>query len=152
MILLCHSSFIEIIVHRASDEVLDPSKRLQMLAMTSSPNLTELNPDMIVGRAVQRQVGLMLECMPKEFVWLKNMACEMKVLCPVCCPGGSVHYCQDHGIKDCKHEECLHFWSEAELQSSQQFCDRSAAAGDLRLNYKQFAPWFASLDEQVSIV
>ncbi|XP_078380671.1 uncharacterized protein LOC144663555 isoform X1 [Oculina patagonica] len=148
VILLFHSSFIEIVVHRASDEVHDLSKRLQTLAMTFSPNLSDLNPDVIVARAVRRQVGLMLECMPKEFVWLKNMECEMKVLCPVCCPGGSVHYCQDHGIKDCKQEECLHFWSEAEFQSGQQFCDRSAVAGNLRLNHKQFAPWFAFLEEQ----
>ncbi len=153
VILLCHSSFIEIVVHRASDEVHDLSKRLQMMAKTSSPNLSDLNPDVIVARAVRRQVGLMLECMPKEFVWLKNMECEMKVLCPVCCPGGSVHYCHDHGIKDCKQEECLHFRSEAELQSGQQqFCDRSAVAGNLRLNHKQFTPWFEFLDEQVSTI
>ncbi len=152
VILLCHSSFIEIVVHRPNDEVRDLSKRLQTMATKYSPNLGDHNPDVIVARAVRRQVGLMLECMPKEFVWLRNMACEMKVLCPVCCSGGSVQYCQDHGMKYCKQEQCLHFWSEVELQSGQQFCDRSAVAGDPRLNHKQFAPWFAFLEEQVSTV
>ncbi len=152
VILLCHSSFIEIVVHRENDEVCTLSNKLQTMATKYCPNLVYLNPNVIVARAVRRQVGLMLECMPKEFVWLKNMECKMQVLCSVCCPGGSVQYCQDHGIKDCKQGECLHFWSEAELQSGQQFCDRSAVAGDPRLNRKHFAPWFAFLDEQVSTV
>ncbi len=152
VILLCHSSFIEIVVHRAKGEVRDLSKRLQAMATKSCPNLGDLNPDEIVARAVRRQVGLMLECMPKEFVWLRNVTCEMKVLCPVCCPGGSVQYCQDHGFTDCKQEQCLHFWSVAEFQSGQQFCDRSAVAGDPRLNPKQFAPWFAFLNEEASTI
>ncbi len=151
VMLLCHSSFIEIVVHRPNDDVRDLSERLQTMAELS-PSLSDSPPHVIVARAVHRQVGLMLECMPKEFVWLKNMECEMKVLCSVCCPGGSVHYCENHGIKDCKQEQCLHFWSEAELQSGQQFCDRSAVAGDPRLNLQQFAPWFAFLDEQVSTI
>ncbi|XP_078380647.1 uncharacterized protein LOC144663539 isoform X2 [Oculina patagonica] len=147
VILLCHSSFIEIVVHRPNDDVLNLSERLQTMAELSS-TLSDRTPHVIVARAVHRQVGLMLKCMPKEFVWLKNMECEMKVLCSVCCPGGSVHYCQDHAVKDCKQEQCLHFWSEAELQSGQQFCGRSAIAGDPRLNLQQIAPWFAFLEEQ----
>ena len=105
---------------------------------------------MIVARAVRRQVELMLECMRKEFVWLRNMECKMKVLCSVCCPEGTVHYCHDHGIKECKQEECLHFWSEAQLQSGQQFCDRSAVAGNPKLNPQHFTAWFAVVDDQVS--
>ena len=151
VIVRCHCRFIEIIVHRPDDDVRGPSERLQTMAKLF-PNLSDCAPHVIVARAVRRQVGLMLECMPKEFVWLKNMECEMKVLCSVCCPGGSVHYCQDHGIGECKQEECLHFWSEAELQSGQPFCDRSDVAVDLRLNVKQFAPWFAFLDEQARTV
>ena len=150
VILLCHSSFIEIVVHRANYEVRELSERLQRMATTFSLNPGD--PVVIVARAVRRLVGLMLEYMPKEFVWLKNMECKMKVLCSLCCPEGSVDFCQDHGIEDCKQEECLHFWSEAELQIGQQFCDRSAVAGDLRLNTQQFAPWFAFLDERVSTV
>ena len=151
VILLCHSSFIEIVVHRPNDGVHDLSSKLQSMATESSPNLGSKKPDVIVGRAVRRQVGLMLECMPKEFVWLKNMKCEMKVLCSVCCPGGAVEYCEDHRIKSCKREECLHFWSEADLQNGQQFCDRSAVAGDPRLSLEQFAPWFTFLDEKVCV-
>ena len=148
---VCHSSVVEIVVHRPDYDVRGLSERLQTMAKLS-PNLSDCAPHVVVARAVRRQVGLMLECMPKEFVWLKNMECEMKVLCSVCCLEGSVHYCQDHGIKECKQEQCLHFWSEAKMQSGPQFCDRSAVAGDLRLNLKQFAPWFAFLDEQVSTV
>lgn len=133
VILLCHNSFIEIVVHRAHDEVRNLSERLTAMAKVS-PNLLNPTPDVIVARAVRRQVELMLECMRKEFVWLRNMECKMKVLCPVCCPEGTVHYCPDHGIKECKQEECLHFWSEAELQSGQQFCDRSVVAGNIKLN------------------
>lgn len=149
VILLCHSSFIEIVVHRAHDEVHDLSERLLTMAKLC-PNLVDHTPDVIAARAVRRQVELMLECMRKEFVWLRNMECKMKVLCSVCCPEGSVHYCHDHGIKGCKQEECLHFWSEAELQSGPRFCDRSAVAGNLKINPQQFVPWFAILDEQVS--
>ena len=151
VILLRHSSVVEIVVHRPDYDVRGLSERLQTTAKLS-PNLSDCAPHVVVARAVRRQMGLMLECMPKEFVWLKNMECEMKVLCSVCCPEGSVHFCQDHGIKECKREECLHFWSESELQSGPQFCDRSAVAEDLRLNLKQFAPWFSYLDEQVSTV
>lgn len=149
VILLCHSSFIEIVVHRAHDEVLNLSER-PMAMRKVCPNLVDHTPDVIVARAVRRQVELMLECMRKEFVWLRNMECEMKVLCSVCCPEGTVYYCHDHGIKECKQEECLHFWSEAELQSGQQFCDRSVVAGNLKLNPQQFGSWFAAVDDQVS--
>ena len=149
VILLCHSSFIEIVVQMAHDEVRNLSERLLTMAKLS-PNLVDHTSDVIAARAVRRQVELMLECMRKEFVWLRNMECKVKVLCSVCCPEGTVHYCHDHGIKGCQQEQCLHFWSEAELQSGQQFCDRSAVAGNLKLNPQQFRPWFAFLDNQVS--
>ena len=150
VILLCHSSFIEIVVHRAISEVRNLSERLMTMAKVS-PNLLNHLPDVTVARAVRRQVELMLECMRKEFVWLRNMECKMKVLCSVCCSDGTVHYCHDHGIKECKQEECLHFWSEAELRSGQQFCDRSVVAGNLKLNPQLLRSWFAVVDDQVSI-
>ena len=149
VILLCHNSFIEIIAHRAHDEVRNLSEKLMTMS-NMSPNLVNHTPDVIVARVVRRQVELMLECMRKEFVWLRNMECKMKVLCSVCCPEGTVHYCHDHGIKDCKQEECLHFWSEAQLQSGQQFCDKSAVAGNLKLNPQHFRAWLAVVDDPVS--
>ena len=97
VILLCHSSFIEIVVHRAHDEVRNLSEKFMAMANVS-PNVVDHTPHVIVARAVRRQVELMLECMRKEFVWLRNMECKMKVLCSVCCPGGTVYYCHDHGI------------------------------------------------------
>ena len=51
-------------------------------------------------------------------------------------------------INECKQEECLHFWSEAELRSGPQlFCDKSAVAGNLKLNPRQFKSWFAVVDD-----
>ena len=101
VILLCHSSFIEVVVHRAN-EVRDLSERLPAEMKLPLNLASDHTPDVTIARAVRRQLELMLECMRKEFVWLKNMKCEMKVLCSVCCPGGSVDYCRDHGIRGCK--------------------------------------------------
>lgn len=72
------------------------------------------------------------------------------MLCSVCCRGNSVIYCRDHGVKGCKKEQCLHFWSEANFATDQQFvvCDRSACAADLRLDIRKFEPWFNFLEVQ----
>lgn len=151
VILLCHSSFIEVIAHRAKG-VSDTPNSLEGDAKLS-PSVTDHTPDVNLARAVSRQLGLMLECMRKEFAWLKNMECELKVLCSVCCRGNSVDYCRYHALKGCKQEHCLHFWSEADFAGGQQFviCDRAACACDPRLYIKQFSPWFTFLDEKVTI-
>ena len=149
IILLCHSSSIEIVVHK-ENSTADVSSTLPPRANLSS----ELSYDTFqvkVARCVRRQLGLILECMKKEFHWLKNMTYEISVCCPVCCTQGSVNHCRSHHVRGCKIEECLHFWSESQLHDSQGpvVCTRCVGAGDYRVPLKLFATWFAFLDEQV---
>ena len=151
IILVCHSSFIEVVPHWASGvcSTSNGSKgNVDLPAVVS-----DQPPDVHVARAVRRQLGLMQECMRKEFPWLKNMEWQLKVLCSVCCRGKSVDFCRDHGMKNCRQEHCLHFWSEADFAHNQQFvvCERSACAADPRLDIRKFAPWYTFLDEQVNV-
>ena len=151
IILVCHSSFIEVVSHWASGvcSTSNGSKgNVDLPAIVS-----DQPPDVHVARAVRRQLGLMQECMRKEFPWLKNMEWQLKVLCSVCCRGNSVDFCRDHGMKNCRQEHCLHFWSEADFARNQQFvvCERSACAADLRLDIRKFAPWYTFLDKQGNV-
>ena len=150
VILLCHSSFIEVVVHKedSTSQVSTIVSPEMQLSPDSSHDTFQVN----VARIVCRQLGLMLECMRKEFHWLKNMAYEMSVCCPVCSKQGSVNHCRDHKIRSCKHEECLHFWSETELRQCKGpiTCTKSAFAGDYRVPLKDFEPWFKFADEQVT--
>ena len=100
VILLCHMSSIEVIVHRGNggDEVAHCS-------MSASSSLVNNNHDTFAC-AVLRQLKLMLESMRGEFCWLQNMKYEVSFLCPVCCEGGVVSYCRTHLLKGCKQEEC----------------------------------------------
>lgn len=149
VILLCHSSFIEVVVHKedSTSQVSTIVSPEMHLSPESSLDTFQVN----VARIVCRQLGLMLECMRKEFHWLKNMAYEMSVCCPVCCKQGSVNHCRSHKIPGCKQEECLHFWSESELRQCKGpiACTKSAVAGDYRVPLKLFEPWFKFADEQV---
>ncbi|XP_022797299.1 uncharacterized protein LOC111335609 [Stylophora pistillata] len=148
IILLCHSSFIEVVAHRAS-EVCDTSNSSRGNTDFSA-TVSDQTPDLNVARAVRRQLVLMLECMRKEFPWLKNMEWQLKVLCSVCCRGSCVDFCRDHVVKNCRQEHCLHFWSEADFARDQPFviCARSACATDPRIDIRMFAPWFTFLDDQ----
>ena len=152
VILLCHSSSIEVVVHRGN-----LCLELAEASQSGLKNSADGHYDAFeVGcaRAVRRQLGLMLECMRKEFSWLKNMKYEVDVICPVCCQGGVVNYCRSHNQQGCEREECLHFWSERELHNTNQVivCTKSAAALNNKVEVNQFAPWFATLGEQVSTV
>ena len=150
VILLCHSSSVEVVVHRGnlSPEMAEGLQSKLNISADARHGAFEV----ACARAVQRQLGLMLESMRKEFCWLKNMTYEMSVICPVCCQGGVVKYCRTHHKQGCKREECLHFWSESELRSAKQFiiCTRSATALSNKVEVKQFEPWFAAPDEQVN--
>ncbi|KAL9958601.1 hypothetical protein ACROYT_G035639 [Oculina patagonica] len=81
------------------------------------------------------------------------MRYQMSVICPVCCEGGAVVYCDRHDVERCKQEECLHFWSESELCDANRsiICTESASAQNITINARLWAPWFASPDEQVAI-
>jgi len=137
VILLCHSSLIEVVV-LMEDSGIHPS-------LDSSHNFFLVN----TARIVHRQLGLMLECMRKEFQWLNNMAYEMLVCCPICCKQGSENHCRQHEIRGCKQEECLHLWSESQCKDPIT-CTKSEVNGNYRIPVTFFAPWFKCVDEQVN--
>ena len=138
VILLCHSSLIEIVV-LMEDKGMHASSE-------PSHNSFLVN----TARIVHRQLGLMFECMRKEFHWLKNMAYEMLVCCPVCCKQGSENHCRHHNIPGCKQEECLHLLSEGQCKDPIT-CTDSGVADNYRIPVRFFAPWFNFVDEQVVI-
>lgn len=144
VILLCHSTSIEIAVHRMA-----PSGN----SMNAHVDPDHKASDVSVCRKVRRQLGLMLECMRNEFHWLRNVRYKMYVRCPVCSNKGVVRYCCNHDMEDCKREHCLHFLSEEELRSCQHpfVCLNSAVAKDVRVDINSFQPWFEFLDKQVTL-
>ena len=146
VILLCHMSSIEVVVHRGNggDEVAQRSK-----SASSSPVNSNHDP---FACAVLRQLELMLESMRREFCWLQNMKYEVSFLCPVCCHGGVVSYCRTHRTKGCKQEECLHFWPESVLCREKKVlgCTRSASAQNNKVLVRDFEPWFSPTRNQVN--
>ena len=147
VILLCHSSSIEVVYHTGnlSLEVLEdlfsvPADSYHGIAMVTRPC------------AVRRQLDLLLDCMCNEFCWLKNIRYETSVLCPVCSRGGAVDYCHSHDVEGCKEEQCLHFLAESEIYNAKQplFCTKSASAHTTEVQVMQFAPWFDSSGQQVN--
>ena len=146
VILLCHMSSIEVVVHRGNDghEVAHCSK-------SASGSLVNNNHDTFAC-AVLRQLELMLESMRREFCWLQNMKYEVSFLCPVCCHGGVVSYCRTHRTKGCKQEECLHFWPESVLCREKKVlgCTRSASAQNNKVLVRDFEPWFSPTRNQVN--
>ncbi len=140
VIFLCHSSFIEVSLYSGNVD----------LEVTANFNNGSFDVA-ACRRSVYSKLGLMLECMRKEFFWLENMSYEMCVCCLVCSPTGKVNYCHSHKMPGCSQEECLHFVSDSELHECQQFfiCTRPGVQGDCRIQVRQFAPhWFGFLDEK----
>ncbi|XP_020609160.1 uncharacterized protein LOC110047753, partial [Orbicella faveolata] len=127
VVLLCHSFSIEFLI-LTGKETFDAS-------------------DVISARDVRNQLPSMIDCMRNKFFWITNVACELSFLCPVCCQGRAVNYCQNHDAESCRQEECLHFFPDSKLGNNiQVFCDRSATAQDIRVSVGHFAPWFPSED------
>ena len=122
VILLCHSSSIEIVLHRNADTKSD---------------ISAVN----IGRMVRSHLESMLQGMRAEFFWLNSMEYEFCVLCPICCKQGSVSYCRRHDMSRCDKEKCLHYWSESDLQK-EQFCTKDAFAESTRVPVESFVPWF----------
>ena len=145
LILLCRSSFIEVVVHHGKCKAgASENERLNLPSV-----LSQDTPQVEFARIVCRQLGLILECMRREFHWLKNMAYEMSVCCPICC---TVKYCDTHYVSDCKEEECLHFWLESQLHDCKMpvVCTRPVDAGEYRVALEPFASWFPFLHKTVS--
>ena len=148
VILLCHSSSIEVVVHTGSP-TLELAESLQS-KLSLSANVSNDTFVVSCAHAVRRQLGLLLESMRNEFCWLKSMKYEASFLCPICSQGGEIYYCRKHCAQGCKQEECLHFWSESELHNVEKnFCTKSAVAEDTSVQVEQFAPWLAPVGNQV---
>ena len=150
VILLCHSSCIEVVVHKGNLSASTTECLQSKLNRSADANYDVF--EVACARAVRRQLELMLECMRREFCWMKNVEYELGVICPVCCQERKVYYCCVHHKQCCEQEECLHFWSESDLRSANQFirCRRYAAAQSSKVYVKQFAPWIKISDEQVN--
>ena len=149
VILLCHSSFIEVVVYQGTSQDITESVESKL---SCSADVSYDTCEVTCARAVRTQLGLILESIRNEFCWLRNMKYEVSFICPVCCPGGAVTFCRTHATQGCKREECLHFWPESQLCDVEEFicCTKSAAAKISRVDLKQFAPWFVPLRNQVN--
>ena len=149
VIFLCHSTFIEIVVHGMSAS-LDLEEGLPS-KMTLEADVQRDIAGIPSPLTVRRQLNLILECMRHEFCWLRNMRYEMSVTCPVCCFGRKVNFCRTHNRQNCKEEQCLHFLSVSELCSAKKkiLCKRPGFAKDLRIDIVQFGPWLDLSEHQV---
>ncbi|PFX27496.1 hypothetical protein AWC38_SpisGene7817 [Stylophora pistillata] len=146
LVLLSRSSSIEVVVHQGKRMSEVPKNEGMNLPSVFSHDTSQIE----FARTVCRQLGLILECMRKEFHWLRNMAYEMSVCCPICCTRKAVEHCENHRVSKCKEEECFHFWSESHLRNCQRplVCTKSATAGDYRVPLERFATWFPFLDKE----
>ena len=133
VILLCHSSSIEIVFHvadvtRAEEEAFIHERYLN------------------ASRDIHRQLRLFLERMRNEFFWLKHMRYETCVSCPVCSLQTEGSKCGDRGVRGC---DCLHLLSELELQEY-PYCDSNVVCADCRIHKEMFVHWFAFSNVQES--
>ena len=144
VVLLCHSSLIEVVVHEGNVHSLKHDL----------PGDQRDSFEVHCAREVFRQLVFLLECLRKEFCWLKRMKYKVGVICPVCCHKRLVSYCSSHHKQDCEREECLHFISESELRNATQSitCTRSAVAVDNKVYIKDFAAWFVGPNVEVTVV
>ncbi|XP_044171091.1 uncharacterized protein LOC122955367 isoform X2 [Acropora millepora] len=126
VVLLCHSSFIEVVVHGGNASF-----------------------DVSCAQSVFKQLFLMLECMRKEFFWLESMIYKAGVVCTVCCRERKVKYCDTHCKDNCEREECLHFISESELRSASKpiSCTRSPTEESIKVCIENFSVWFGSCEK-----
>ena len=149
VILQCHSSFIEVVVHKERCAAGLSSDVESGLSLPSKSTYDAFQVDF--ARAVCRRLGLILECMRKEFPWLKNMAYDLLVCCPVCCASRSVNHCRNHNVLGCKEERCLHLLSKSQLFASRGsiVCTRSVVAENCKAPVDFVGFWFGSLQEQV---
>ena len=128
VILLCHSSSIEIIVYSGDNEY------------ETTAACTRGNCDVSTSRSIHWKLRLILEYMREEFHWFKNIKYEMCVCCPVCSQPGSAK-CRAHDVRGCP---CIHLLSESDLQK-RQHCNRPGRniREDCRIRINQFSCWFS---------
>lgn len=132
--LLCHTSSIEVAVHRA-----------QICTDSHHEGF-----DKKITRDVCNHLRLMLEDISQEVIWMKNIQLEMSVLCPMCCQeAATTEACKSHQIKRCGQEKCLHFLSESELHSPRPIICTPAFGPTTTVQVSLFDHWFQLLDEEV---
>ena len=149
VVLLCHSSLIEVVVHGGNVRSLNDD----MPADEGNSSVDQRDSfEVFCASEVFRQLVLLLGCLRREFCWLKRMEYQVGIICPVCCHKRLVDYCDTHHKKDCGQEECLHFIPESELRNLNQHitCTRSAVAVNNKVYTKKFTAWFASPREEVT--
>ena len=149
VVLLCHSSMIEVVVHKGNAR--SATGELQA-DLGISPGDQRDSFEVVCARKVFGRLVLLLECLRKEFCWLKGMKYQAGIICPVCCDKRLVNYCRTHQKQNCGQEECLHFIPESELRNLNQHltCTRSAVAVNNKVYSKEFTAWFASPREEVT--
>ena len=125
--LLCHSSFIEVVVRGGND-----SFEVSCFAQ------------LVFGQLI-----LILDCMRKEFFWLKSMAYQAGVICTVCCRGRKVNFCLDHRENDCEREECLHFIPESELRRANEKITCTNLPSINKVRIKDFSVWLGSCQKVI---
>ncbi|XP_067019033.1 uncharacterized protein [Acropora muricata] len=140
VVLLCHSSLIEVVVHGDSDS-------FEVCCCAQS---------------VFGQLILILELIRKESFWLESMRYQAGVICTVCSRERKVNFCHTHKENDCKREECLHFIPESELRSADESitCTRATAERNTKVFIKDFSAWLGScqkktpdvVDERLAVV
>ena len=130
LVLLCHSSTIEVVV----------------LGVKSAIDV--VNVDLI--RAFRNQLTSIIDRVRKKFFWVKKVGYKVSYLCPVCSYGRVARLCKQHNEESCEQEECLHFISESDLGVEKQaVCTNFAAALDYMIHAEQFAPWISPGKEKV---
>ena len=152
VVLLCHSSLIEVVVHEGNVHSLKDDLQRNL---GNSPGDHRHSFEERCAREVFRQLVFLLECLRKEFCWLKRMKYKVGVICPVCCHKRLVNYCPIHHKQDCEREECLHFISESELRNAANqriTCTRSAVAVNNKVYMKDFSAWFVGPSGEVTEV
>lgn len=132
LVLLCHSSSIEIVLCVGDGVALADEASFSC------------EVDRNVSRDIHRQMRLFLECMRKEFFWLEHMRYEVCVSCPVCSLQKGSSKCRKHCVRGC---DCLHLLSELEMQNL-PYCERPVVCGDRRIFKAMFVPWFSFSDEE----
>ena len=151
VILLCHYSSIEIVVHKVNSTMALAGEQSSMIAPPTNFRCDTVATEVTCAGAVRRRLNSIMDCMRKEFSWLSDINYDMCVLCPVCCNGGTVNYCLTHKKQRCKEEQCLHFLTISKLSSANEstFCDRSASAADTQVSVEQFSHWYDLPGHQV---
>ena len=150
VVLLCHSSLIEVVVHEGNEVSLKDDWQAN-LGNSFGDQCDSL--EVLVAREIFGQLMFLLECFRKEFCWLKRMNYQAGVICPVCCHERIVKYCTTHHKQDCEQEECLHFIPGSELHNANKpiTCTRSPAAVD-KVGMNDFSAWFPRSREKVTVI